>query len=801
MRFGARLRKARVQRHLSQEALAEALGTSPKSISRWENDQVLPHAYYRLRLCRFFGLSQEELFVESAELDPAPVSWNVSFPRHPFFTGREEILQTVHALLTSSQSVALTQAVALSGLGGIGKTQGAIEYAYRYGKHYRAIFFLAAETDESLQASLQQIANQLQLPERQEAPPSQLIAAVQRWLATHRGWLLIADNVEDLDRLQPILPGAQQGALLLTTRSLMLGPLAHVLELPAMSSQEGVALLLRRARCVQASAPGNALLDQRDTDAAVEVVHLLERLPLALDQAGAYIEETGCSVQEYLQRYHDQRKRMLARRGLYAGTHPDSVTATLLLSLEQVERRHQAATDLLRLAAFLAPEAIPEELLMKGAQMLGPVLCGALTDPYHFDQALAALRSASLVTRHSQVQMLSVHRLVQAVLQDQMESVERQRWCERAMQTLNLVPLSPDSAAQIEHGERYLPHIQACLAAVSEKQIEVNQLQAADLCYKAGVYQESRGRYQQASVLLAQALAFREQMLGLDHPDLVPTISSLALSFQEKGDYGLAETLYQRALQMREANPREATNPSMADILSDLALCYWRQGNYEQSELLYLRALPLLEQEQGQESGAVGIWCNNLALLYREMGRYEQAHTLFLQALPLYERFVGPEHPNTAVLLTNLGNLYRALGKYEEAEPLYLRALAIFEELAEPEHRYLSYSYQGLGHLYLCQGKSEQAEHSFRRALRLRERMLGEAHPDTAASLQGLGLVHARRGDYEQAVLFYQQAFPRFQQALGTRHLRTKKIGQEYAEVLCALGRQQEAAAVLESTT
>lgn len=775
MRLGTRLRQERLRRHLSQEALAEALGISPRSIRRWEQDQAVPQGYARLHLSRFFDLSPEDFFEHPEIQAPPALLWNVPFPRNPCFTGREEILQTLHALLTTAQPVALTQVTALSGLGGIGKTQVAIEYAYRYAQEYRASFWLAAETAESLMTSLQQIAEQLKLPECQAAEQSQMIAAVQRWLATHPGWLLIGDNVEDFDLLRTVLPPVQQECSLLTTRHQALGTFAESLELRPMNGEEGVTLLLRRAKLLNGFAPG-AVLSQKEilraNPAVAELVMFLDGLPLALDQAGAYIEETGCGVAEYLQQCHHQREQILARRGAHERAHPHSVTMTLRLSVEQIERASPATADLLRLCAFLHPESIPEELFVTVASHLGPVLGPVIADPYQFNLALAALRSASLVTRHPEMRTLSIHRLVQAVLQDQMEPAETFVWSKRAVQAIQAT--FPEVTYEVwRRCERLLPHVLMCAATIPD---QAGGQELAEMVRKAADYLRQRAQYEQAEPLYQRALRIQEYAVGSDHPQVAAPLYGLAKLYSNQGKYEQAEPLFQRALRIREQG-LGLEHPQVAHVLNSLGLLYTEQGRYEQAEPLFQRALRAWEQTLGPEHPDVPLVLNNLAEIAREQGRYEQAEPLYERALRIWEQALGSEHQLVAFPLNNLAEIAREQGKYEQAEPLYERALRIWDQALGPEHPNVANALDGLAETARKWGKYEQAEPLFQRALQIREQHLVSNHPVIAVTLHHLATLYQEQGKYEQAEPLYQQAL----------HIRKQQLGPEHPETATTL--------------
>jgi NB-ARC domain len=268
---------------------------------------------------------------------PSKHAWNVPYLRNPFFTGREELLKQLHHNLTQNKSAALTQAQyrpaesaqaqAISGLGGIGKTQTAVEYAYRYRDEYHYVLWVNAATRDELITSFVGLAALLNLPEQKEQVQTKIVAAVKYWFTTHDGWLLIVDNADDLAMAGDFLPRGGKGHLLLTTRAHAIGSLANGIEVEKLDTQQGMLLLLQRARILR----HEASLDEAplaDRTAAEAIVQEMDGLPLALDQAGAFIEETGCSVSDYLDRYRQRQELLLKRRGGPGKDHPESVATT-----------------------------------------------------------------------------------------------------------------------------------------------------------------------------------------------------------------------------------------------------------------------------------------------------------------------------------------------------------------------------------------------------------------------------------------------------------------------------------------
>ncbi len=706
------------------------------------------------------------------ELYPLPPLWNVPFKRNDFFTGQEEVLSQLAGMLQGEQKSALMQPYAISGLGGIGKTQLALEYAYRHRQDYHAILWVNADTREHLIKTFVEIAKLLDLPQQEEKKEMDIVEAVKEWLADRNGWLLILDNADELALAEEFIPPAFRGHLLLTTRTQIVGSKFRKFEVEAMRPEIGSLLLLRRSKLL---AP-QMTLEQAPPAVikqAQELVQDLGGLPLALDQAAAYVDETQCGLEQYLQRYRTRRMLLLQRRGELVD-HPGSVATTLSLSLEKAaEKAAQlslVAVNVMQLCAYLSPDAIPEELFTIRADWPELVLAPVAADDFELDEAIAALRSYSLVSRDRDTHTLTVHRLVQAVIEDSLSAKEQRQWMQRAVQAVAAACPEKVDFANWPAMERLLPHALTCTTWI--EQAPDASLAAALLLNQTGNYLDHRARYEEAEPLLKRVLAIYKQHLGATHPMTASSLNNLATLYYQQGKYEKAELLLVRALAIRE-QLLGTEHPDTAISLNSLAALYQAQGKYEQAEPLLQRVLAINEQRLGAMHPLTAIGLNNLAAIYYTQGKYEQAEPLLKRALAIYEQQLGAEHPDTATGLDNLAELYRAQGKYEQAEPLFQRALAIYEQQLGATHPDTAQSLNNLAELYRAQGKYEQAELLFQRALAIREQQLGAEHPETAQSLNNLSELYYTQGKYEQAEPLLKRALAIYEQQLGATHPNT----------------------------
>ena len=607
--------------------------------------------------------------------------WTLPFRRNPFFTGREDLLSRLHEQLTHSQTAALTQAQAINGLGGVGKTQTAVEYAHRYRDEYQAVLWAGAETRISLLADFGKLAAALQLPEHNAQDQEVLVAAVKRWLLAHANWLLILDNADDLQLAADFLPLGAKGHMLLTTRAQALGTLARSLPVEEMGSQEGTLLLLRRARVLDTDASlESAAPPERAT--AEAIVQAVGGLPLALDQAGAYIEETGCALTDYLHLYQARRRDLLGLRKSLMAEHPQPVTTTWSLSFQKLDEANPAATALLRLCAFLAPDNIAEEILTEGAPHLGNVLQPVAADALKLNQAIEEVRRYSLLKRQPATKTLSIHRLVQAVLRDQMTRKEQRQWAERAIRAVNQVfPfVELETWAQCA---RYLPHAQVCAELMEQYQLAFPE--AAHLIHQTAAYLQDHARYTEAERYFQQALQIEQQVLPAEHRHTAATLHQLGVVKWKQGRYEEAEQYLQQALRI-DQQVLPAEHRDTAATLHMLGAVKWRQGQYEEAEQYLQQALRIFQQVLPAGHPDTATTLQVLGAVKWRQGRYEEAEQYYGQALRIYQQVLPAGHPDTAATLQMLGVVKHEQGRYEEAERYYQQALRIYQQMLPAGH-------------------------------------------------------------------------------------------------------------------
>ncbi|HZO86771.1 MAG TPA: tetratricopeptide repeat protein [Chthonomonadaceae bacterium] len=483
--------------------------------------------------------------------------WRVPYEQNDYFTGRDAIFEELCAKLPRTGATAPSQA--LRGLGGVGKTQTAVEYAYRCCKRepgypeYSAILWANAATRESLIADYRDIAETLGLPGKDAQDINAAVAQVIAWLAdpTHPGYLLVLDNADTPDLLPEFLPNSRkgqfrQGHLLVTTRAANLRGIAipASIELKEMLPEEAVKFLLKST--------GRESVDAEERKAAAQLAHELGYLPLALEQATAYISNHAKSFASYLRLYRQLSLKLLEQYAPEKGEYPLTVAKTWEINFRQIEAHYPSSAELLRFCAFLDPDAIPMELALAGtaigntalAQRMSQIRSDAEAELL-YDELLEPLNRYSLARINANT-TFSLHKMVQAVLRDRMqEDDKRQSYITRVVQVLNAVFPDVTDFRNWPACERLAVHTLALKRWIEWAELETEDV--ARLYNQTAYYLYDRAQYSEAEPLYKEALAIRRKALPEGHPDIALSLNNLAGLYRSQGRYDEAEPLYQEA--------------------------------------------------------------------------------------------------------------------------------------------------------------------------------------------------------------------------------------------------------------
>lgn len=631
-----------------------------------------------------------------------PPIWNVPHNRNPNFTGRESLLTDLRTSLTSGQSAALTQAI--SGLGGVGKTQLAVEYAYRHAAEYEVVWWVRSEEPATLASDYGGLAQELGLPEKGEKDQQVTVQAVRRWLGQNKNWLLVLDNADDPTNIHDYLPQGITGHVLVTSRNPNWGGVAIRLSVKKFERTESIKFLCKRT-------------GQTDEITANKLAEELGDLPLALAQAGAYIEATSTTFAAYLKLFQSRRNELWKEE-----KSPIDYTATVAtawsLSMGRVREESLASEDLLNLCAYLGPDDIPLALLNERKEHLPHSLSSIASD------GLARNRTISILRRYSLIEVtgdtLFIHRLVQAVVRDRMTEEEKRTWAEIALHLVNVTFESySENVKNWTECSRLLPH--AFTVTRNAEELGVACEVVADLLNIVAAYLTDHGQFEKAEAVFLQALKIRERIHGIEHSDVAQSLNDLGVLYENKGEYEKAESLHKRAEEIYE-KAYGPNHPHIATPLNNLAVVYRSQRKYDEAEPLYKRTLQIFEESYGPVHPDVATCLTNLAELNRAQGKLEEAEAHCKRALQIFEENLLSEHINTAACLNNLALIYHCQARYTEAEPLYERAKGIWEKVLGPNHPNLAKVLINMSDLYEKTGRQNEAKKLRERAKAIRSR-------------------------------------------------------------------------------
>ena len=808
--FGKLLRHFRLEAGLSQDMLAERARMSAETIGALERGvRRSPYQETVSLLATALGLGAgDRVRLEAAaarpqrprhkrpagaatEGAPAPSWWTPSvildpeaIRETPTFTGRTRELQNIEELLGGGNRTVVY------GLGGIGKSSLAREFAWRRRERYALVAWLSADTEDGIITAFIRLGAQFVpglegITDRRRAAQRAKTALLDVATSLRKPMLVIFDNLAQRQLLREWAP--REGVhVLATSRNGDWGGDATTLSLSPWPPEDAVQYLRRESG-----------RDFADNDARA-IAEALGGLPLALAHAAAYLGRLRTvTAQSYLLQIERHMRRAPA-----GAAYSRAVFATFQEALGRAERMQPGAAALLCLAAFFAPDAIPETLFEGGtpdaASLLPRLpdrapaanLGSILGDAGRREEALAALDRFSLVRFVEHARSFDVHRLVQAAARD-LAGADRLSWAECAAAHIDAIfPADGEEVANWTSCAPLVAHAQAALASLPDV---AGSVRAAHLAQRCAHYLYNRAAFAQGEALYRRALAIREMRLGPAHPKVAETLNRLGTLLRATSRLAEAEASYCRALSILESAGQPT--PEMVDALSNHALTLVLASRFSEAEPIYRRALAIAEVAFGADQLLVAEVLQGLALLLRHTNQLIAAEEAYRRALAIYEAHYGPEHFHVARLLNGLAYVLAHTDRAAQAEAAYRRALAINEAAYGTQYPEVARTLNNLANLLRDSSRFEEAEPLYLRALAIYE--AGDLVASLSAVLTNFATLLVRTARYVDAEPLYRRALETDTAHFGLDHVGVATILNGLGTLLRETGRAAEAEPLL----
>ena len=563
-----------------------------------------------------------------------PRVWNLP-ARNPGFTGRDGLLVAVRERLLAGDRAVVQ---AFQGMGGVGKTQLAIEYAYRFAGTYDLAWWINAEQARLIGDQVAALGAALGCVQA-GAGVEAVRGAVLGELRERGRWLLVFDNAETPADITGWLPGGA-GHVLITSRERTWAEIAAPIEVNVLARDESVALLQDRI----------PELGSADADRLAAQVG---DLPLVIAQAAGFMAETGMPAAQYLDLLRTRAGQLLDQA--VPGSYPRSLAAATRLIADRLDGDDPAVGQLATVCAFLAPEPIPEDLFTSAPGELPSELAARAADPLAWRQTLARLGRQSLARIDKRG--LVIHRLTQAILRDRLsgEQATITRACTEAL----LTAAAPEDAANPVTWPRWaqlMPHLLAAdLAATSSRGL---RWMACNGC----LYLVARGDTRAAHDLATDLRQHWRNLLGDDHENTLAIVTYLALALRDMGHYAEARQLDEDTL-ARYRRVLGEDHPSTLALANNLATVLADLGEYQAAREMDQDTLARRRRVLGEDHPNTLTSASDLAADLRNLGEYQAARELDQDTLDRRRRVLGEDHPNTLTSASNLAVDLRALGE------------------------------------------------------------------------------------------------------------------------------------------
>jgi tetratricopeptide (TPR) repeat protein len=698
------------------------------------------------------------------------------------FVGRRDEIDSIYALLHPARDVRTApsldlRAVVVHGLGGIGKTELVLQYAWEHADEYDLIWWVQAGTPVSAINDLIDLAKTLNLVER--ANHDEIVISLWSALRQRDRWLLVFDDVDEPESIfASYWPPLKRGHALVTSRAASgwESLTSRALQLTALTPEEAEDFLTRRIP--------EAATDPRSMR---QVAESLDYLPLTLVQAATYIREAGTTLSAFRDLLRDQFDEVIEASQRKTNEVAGGYSLLLMLS---AQNRAPAARDLLALLSMFGSTNIPRRIITQHANVLPPQLCATMADQLAHDRTVRELSRFSLIEAFTD--RFNVHSVVQSTVRSALPVDEQRLWCRVAVRLLRRAfPRYPEEPSAWSTCAFLMPHVEA-VTQIAERLDESDE-RMAHLLLLAGIYLHGRCDWRQAQEYLRTALHIRKRLFGENDLSVAECLYHLGQSQFPLAQLEQAKASAEHALEIRE-RLLEPVHPLIAEALTRLAEIL-RESATENDRAVACteRAESILRNVGANEAGIADTLLIRGTIL-RNAGRIGEALRAQQQSLALNEqvRANGPSSLEAAMNHANIGVIYRDLGQWERARDEFEIAITIMEPTLGDEHLEVAQAKKYLGDIFWRTGELEAAHRLLAQVTEIHRRRPGEEHK-LAACLAKMGSIQLASGDTSRAKESLETAHGIYVHTYHDQHPYVAKVLSRLAPVYLALGRDQEA--------
>lgn len=703
---------------------------------------------------------------------PPPVWGNVP-PRNRAFTGRAQLLEDLHRRLQEGTTAVLPEA--LQGMGGVGKSQLAVEYVYRHIDEYQVVWWIPSEQSQQIRQVLVELAKRLGLEvgsgEANTAVPAVIEAL--RVGEPYKNWLLVFDNAEDPEAVREFFPTNGPGRILVTSRNAQWATAARPLEVDVFARDESRQLLQLRA-------------PNLDDPTADRLAETLGDLPLGIEQAAVWLSETGMPADEYLRLFEQQAAELMVSDP--PRDYPLSVAAAWNVSLERLQKNHPGALQLLQVCAFFAPEPISRRLLtgVRDAPV-PPELAAALSDPIRLGRSIREINRYALARINHSTNTVQLHRLVQRVLINQMPDALKEQMRNGAHRLLAKGdPGAPSDPRQWQQYGELLPHVLSSNAVESAdpwvRQLILNEIQ----------YMFSWGDHEGSRDLAKQAYETWKRLDGENHEHVLLAAKLYGDALRILGHYRMAYELDQRTRRaMTETLGPE--HEMTLEITSMLAWDLRMRGDFTAASQLDRETFEASRRLYGPNDLSTLIVAHRVALNLRLTGDFREALELDQDTHRRKVEELGENALSTLATLAGVAGDRQEAGEYVEARDQQQEVSGRYEYNFGPTNPNTIGSYRGLAVAERRAGRHDQALELSAKALALFRNRYGDSYPDTLAALLAHAVDVRHSGDLQAALDLSDQGCKGYERLFGSAHPHALGAQVNHAVCLRLLGRTEEA--------